>query len=556
MGWRALTGSVLRLTALYFSAPRPSFWPHVSMLDEPTTDEECDAIIKAIPCHCAETFTEFLCDFSTGANINAGDKTSAASTTTNGSWSTVTNIFLAASGTPFAGVVAGDFASVYIDGATTAVYIARVVTVTSSASITLSATAKSGTAPSTSATTRSCTVGGMWKGPNSAEAFPFNFVNSTMTDASADLVRVNFRNTATYTITAAMTHTVGTQIVFQGCTTSPGDLGKAIIDGGTSGASFQLLGLGVNGSNYTLRDMIFQNNGATGSAVGVATVGNRTITFERCVVNSVRGAGFNAATSAGLFVECEAYACNQNNGTLPAGFNLALGGSAAIRCVSHDNTGNAVSGFILAQSTMCLGCIADTNGLDGFQVTASNSAVQLNGCVAYGNTGAGIKSVTGGVTNIYVENCVLESNTSFGVNNSVATTIMVMRNCFTYSNNGGTGNAQTSGTIDDYGTTNLSASAFTAPTTGNFTLNNTAGGGGSVRAAGRGTFTQTATSYTGSASTPDGGACQVSDITSTDPGIANVKSGVTYNINGSALTGTLAPPVAGLTGAKTPGGYW
>ncbi len=517
MNWRSIVSRILLTIAVYLSAPSPTFWSHVSMLDDPTDQEVADAIYS-VPDHYAQTFTEFYCDNTTGANINAGDKTTAATTTTNGSWSTVTNIFLAASGTPFSGVSVGDFASVYVDGATTAVYIARVTTKTSSVSITLSSTAKSGTAPTTGATGISCTVGGMWKGPNAAENFPFNFVNSTMTDATPHFVRVNLRNTSQYNVTAAILHTVGTQITFQGCTASPGDLGKATIDGGTSGASYVIFTPGVNGSNFTIRDLICQNNGATGSAAGVATAGNREIVFERCVVNSVRGAGFTTITSAAQYIECEAYSCQQNNATAPYGFNIGVAGCTLIRCIAHDNTGNAVSGFGLTTTATCIGCVADTNGLDGFQLTATSSAFTLTGCVAYNNTGTGIKTLASGVNSTYLESCVLESNGSFGVNNASTTGIMVMRNCFTFSNNGGTGNAQTSGIIDDYNTTNLSASAFNAPTTGDFRRNSTAGGGASVAAAGRGSFTQTQASYTGSVSLPDAGACQsTSTPVSTQP---------------------------------------
>jgi hypothetical protein len=110
-------------------------------------------------------FTEFYCDASAGANVNAGDLTAnGVVTSTNGDWGNATaNRFTAASGTPFSGVSVGDFASVYLDGATIAVYIARVTAVNGGgASLDLSTTAISGTAPATGATGRSCTTGGAW----------------------------------------------------------------------------------------------------------------------------------------------------------------------------------------------------------------------------------------------------------------------------------------------------------------------------------------------------------------------------------------------------------
>src|SRR5215471_19155173 len=98
-------------------------------------------------------FTEFYVQ-STGSDVNAGSDTNtkASVTQTNGGWSTVTNIFTAASGTPFSGTSVGDYASIYVDGATTTGFVAQITQINGGgASITVSTTIKMGTAPTTSA---------------------------------------------------------------------------------------------------------------------------------------------------------------------------------------------------------------------------------------------------------------------------------------------------------------------------------------------------------------------------------------------------------------------
>src|SRR5262245_42336786 len=110
-------------------------------------------------------FEEF---YITGAddNVNAGSTTAntASVTETNGDWgNAAANRFTAASGTPFSAVTVGEWASIYNDGASTAVYVARVTAVNAGgASIDLSSTVKMGTAPTTGATGKSCKIGGAW----------------------------------------------------------------------------------------------------------------------------------------------------------------------------------------------------------------------------------------------------------------------------------------------------------------------------------------------------------------------------------------------------------
>lgn len=454
----------------------------------------------------ATSFTEFYTDTATGANINAGSTTGAALlTAANGNWDSSTGVFICAGATDLSAVTVGMWASVYIDAATTAVFVSRITAVVDATdTITVSLTIKSGTAPTTSATARSITIGGVWKGPNAAESFPFGFVQSTMVNASSHPVRVNIKSGTAYSITAAMTHANTGPIRWQGYTTTVGDMGRATIDGGTAGASYVLLTLSA--VNNDVVDLIFQNNGATGSAAGVA-VSAAECQISRCVFNSVRGFGLNVSVNASPAIECESYACNQSNTSATAGMTVFQ----AVRCISHDNVGSNSAGFILPSGAFVERCIADSNGEDGFKFTGTTQLI-LIGCDSYNNGADGIDMTSASAQSNFIESCNLINNTGWGINSSGAGPRNgSIFNCAfgsgTQANDSGAITAAISG-INEIGTITYASNLtpWVDPANGDFRINLAAAMG-----TGRGTFTQTAPSYTGTIGYPDIGAVQHRD---------------------------------------------
>jgi hypothetical protein len=449
-------------------------------------------------------FTEFCCR-SGGSNMNGGGlstgaepATTAVYSATNGGWNSGTGVFTPTSGDPSASVTVGDFAHVFTDGSTTPTFIGR-VTAVNSTTITVSTTAKSGTAPGTSGTGISINVGGAWAGPSGAVGFPFNFITNAQVDASSNRPRVNFKNDATYSITAAMTHTVQGPTVFQGYTSTFGDLGRATIDGGTSGASYILLALSGSGVDCTLSDLIFQNNGATGSATGLDASSNRNI-VTRCVVNSVRGHGF----AGGNLIECEAYSCNQSNTANTAGFGMASGSGMWAYCISHDNSGSNSSGFYAQGGhATAIGCIADTNGAHGFNLNGITLPVVMIGCDAYNNAGSGLRKQGTSSCNLIVRNCNFVSNGAYGVDASGSTlgNEGYLWNCGFHNNTTATVNGL--GPVVEVGSVTLGGVPYTDAANGDFRISLSA-----AKGTGRGTYTQTAASYTGTVGYPDIGAAQ------------------------------------------------
>lgn len=455
--------------------------------------------------------TNFCCR-SGGSNLNAGTRTgdttvpgtAADFTYASGTWVSATGVFTVASGNPATdGVAVGDFASVYADGASVTTLVGR-VTARDATTITVSTTAKTGTT-SDGTSNRTLKIGGAFAGPAGASGFPFNFLTNACSNASGDLPQINVKNDATYTISAAIS-TVNADLAIGGFTTAYEDRGRFTLDGGTSGASYNLFGTSI-GAQCRLFDCIMLNNGATGSAVGCFWNANAGV-VERCVVHDVRGAGFQSNTMT-RFIECEAYTCNVSNTANVGGFNTGGQGCEFIRCISHDNTGSNANGFHCASGTSFLDCIADSNGNIGFNFTTTGSV--LNHCDAYNNGSHGIQLTTAANSGIYAENCNLVKNGGSGIAGAGAGVKSGrIVNCGfgagTQANTGGT--VTTMGGVEETGSVTYTddATPWTDPANGDFRVSLAA-----AKAAGRGTFTQTAGSYAGTVAYNDIGAAQHQD---------------------------------------------
>lgn len=454
-------------------------------------------------------FVDFFCNASTGANINSGsDAGTVTYTSTNGNWSTSTNIFIPTDGTNpvSAGVVVGQYASIYVDGATLAVFIAKITAVTNAANgpITVSSSLRAGSVPTTSVTGRSIKVGGAWKGPNAASGFPLDLTVLPSLVAATDRMCVNLKNNASYVMTAGITETGSQNCQVQGYTTTVRDGGKAIIDGGTSGASYSILTTSAS-VGWSHIDLIFQNNGASGSTAMVVT--GASVSFIRCVFSGGRGGGLSPSALGAIIIECEAFGNNLSNTASIGGF---IGGGDYVRCISHDNTGSNTAGFFFAgasSATNYYNCIADTNGGIGFSVSNTGGTVHLHNCDSYNNTSDGLKATANKGT-FFAENCNFVKNGGWGMN--FATSFAATQ--FIYNCGFGSGSqANTSGTTTGiYSGQEISSITYASgvtpwfdPANGDFRINLLA-----ANFTGRGAFTETAASYAGTVGYPDVGAAQ------------------------------------------------
>jgi hypothetical protein len=179
-----------------------------------------------------------------------------------------------------------------------------------------------------------------------------------------------------------------------------------------------------------------------------------------------------------------------------------------LRCISHDNVGANSSGFIVDDGRL-VDCIADTNGSEGFNITASTLGVSLVNCDAYNNTGDGFDMTGGSSTTVYMENCNAIKNGGWGINSSGSSVRNgVIINCGfgagTQANTSGTINTNT-GAIAVSGTVTYASNAipYVDAPNGDFRITLS-----TAKNAGRGAFTQIAGSYAGTIGYPDIGAAQ------------------------------------------------
>lgn len=150
---------------------------------------------------------------------------------------------------------------------------------------------------------------------------------------------------------------------------------------------------------------------------------------------------------------------------------LACAGTAC-HCESFANTVTSFGGL----SINCLAYANTGATTDGF---FNNGAVSTYvGCVAYGNGRNGFNS-----TRQLLVNCIAEANGGFGFVNGGGSPLYGLINCGSYNNTSGRSSLG-SGPTFDTGAIQYTGSAFVNAAAGNFALNNTAGAGALLRAAG------------------------------------------------------------------------
>ena len=507
--WRSLVARILLVVSLFMSAPRPTFWRDVSQLrySELSDEEVCDSI-RSVPDHFAATWTEFYCNPINGSNLNGGSDSGSPSmsdTAGTGSWTSATNIYVSVATTGT--VTVGQFMSIYSSGAVAPAYTARVTVVTggsgSAWTITLSATAFTGVKPSTAAT-YFAQVGGAWQGPTGTNGWPIASMSVAAKNATGNFPRVNLKNNGVYSITASITVTTPSSnyIHYEGYTSSPGDGGRATIDGGTTGASYNLINFSNAGTDCEFVSLVFQNNGSTGSAAGLLSSTNSNSARQRfydCVFGNFAGAAFSVSGGGSVgqtFKECEFYACNlSNTASTYALMNQASG--IIDRCFFHDNLGSNTGGLSIGTGAVVTNCVFSGNGKAGIGIVNSGGPYSIDGCDFYNNGGSGIdcSPTTSGAGTIDVENCNFVKNDAEGINlGGGCTWAATVTNCGFGS---GT-QANTSGQVNSPGVASGNATIIGSityasgvtpwvdPVHGNFNINLAA-----AENTGRGNFTQT-----------------------------------------------------------------
>jgi len=291
-----------------------------------------------------------------------------------------------------------------------------------------------------------------------------------------------WQKAGTYTLTSSTANIAGGRVnltagganaanvtKWEGYQTTRGDRGtRPVISAGavTSVTLFTVAQLSV-----VVDNIIFDGNSGA-STTGFSVVSSRGSAQRLHVQNT---------TVKGLNIEggCFAYRCTATGCSGTSAFYMGVGsGQVIMDCEAYGNTTHGFNGEALSYSVIRCISSANTGTTDGFNI--SSTGVTIESCVAYGNGRHGFNFAPLGT--IGVTNCIAEGNTNTGFKAASVGQNIFLQNCAAYNN-----------TTANYDTTNLpnrtdcltgSASYFTNPGSGDFSLNNTADGGAAARATG------------------------------------------------------------------------
>lgn len=208
----------------------------------------------------------------------------------------------------------------------------------------------------------------------------------------------------------------------------------------------------VLGANY-LRAIRCKAYRCTTRGLHVNSSASNSVLLRRCEAELCSGTGAIVLDSAAAIADfCEAY----NNTTHGIAFSAA---AKAVKCIASGNSGASSDGFNAGSvGYYAEGCVAYGNGRDGFNLDSNSGfGTYLANCLAYGNSGEGF-GTDGIKSGAFLLNCAGGSNTS------------------------GNYNATNLPNVDNFQA--LTANPFTNAASGDFSLNNTAGGGAALRGAG------------------------------------------------------------------------
>lgn len=373
-------------------------------------------------------YTEFYMQ-TTGDNLNSGSTTSDAAsvTSTNGDWgNAAANRFTAASGTPFSGVVAGEWASIYLDAATSTVYTAEITAVNGGgASIDLSATNKIGTAPATGSTGRSCKVGGAW---GSLAVF-----TSLGTTTVALSTRINVKAGTYANTTTSRTMAIGgattTPVWIRGYNVTPGDLDD---DFSTAKPlwSWTTATLTISGVHVLLTN-ISTTTAATSTALSWSGANGK---LSRCRIEATGAGAASRALSPGAAV-LNVSACHFKASSSPTEVVLTSASSVFLGCI-FEGGGHGLN--VASVSTNVINSYFKNNGNHGINFNASAFSLNVFSSTFSAITNDAIRIAQTPAAS-YIVSCNFYNSGGYDINNSTGTdTNLVSRSNNNTNKSGGT----------------------------------------------------------------------------------------------------------------------
>lgn len=405
-----------------------------------------------------------------GSNLNSGSTNANAATytSTSGNFDGVSIFTPTDSSTPASSVNIGDWASIYPTGNSTTPYVAQVTAVAAgvNGTITLSTTAKFGTAPISNSGSRNAKVGGAWA--DFAMVASGSALNTgTVTQSTCINVKAaTYANTTTVR-TFAMAGSVTALLWWRGYKTTIGDQDANNV--AVAGTDIPTVTFTTANFNVTGVHQIFSNLDITSSSTTVVglVAGASNCEYYRL---RVRATGANAASKAAnssvsnsTFVACYFSA----TATAATVVSLAGNSNSMIGCVV---TGGIIGVGLTFTSALVFGSVFDSQAGDAINVGTGIAVSIINNSI-YAPAGHGVaitSSTSAIVLNNYFEN--VNQASKAGVANTSGTDTDIIRliangyfNC----------TSNTSAITESFSVFNngtLSSAAFTAPTTDDFSI--------------------------------------------------------------------------------------
>lgn len=279
----------------------------------------------------------------------------------------------------------------------------------------------------------------------------------------------------TYSITSASTNISGgcvtssTQFYIKGYQTTREDLGTPPLLQASGISTFTVFALSST-AGAVIKNISVDGAGLTSSRGFLITGGSYAY---YCNALNCTNTGFSSNSTNSFFIFCTATGCSSQP---------AINACNAYGCIAFSNT---ISGFLCSTAAriMLANCISYANSgatSDGFQITANLSSM-IN-CVAYNNGRDGFRL---GNPQMYVLNCIAEGHAAgFGFTHVSNDNGLYLQSCAGFDNNSGDVSLGTGQFCFNLDFVTGSASFFTTPGSGDFSLNTTAGGGAAARALG------------------------------------------------------------------------
>jgi hypothetical protein len=312
---------------------------------------------------------------------------------------------------------------------------------------------------------------------------------------------VYVKATGNYTVSATLTLTGEnpTPFTFIGYTTTRGDGGHATWTTATNSTPLLTAG-GSNPANFLFQNFTFTNTAGTKAEVlsGGASSQAFLISFRKCVFDGVKSAStaYVGGTFFNLpelsFDSCEIKNCSSHGVACSPGTSF-------VACIIHDNTSDGIhvtavgSGFNNCHEIYLERTVLYNNGAKGINIAEALPLVG-NAVAIFLVNSAILNSVSDGVfitaqtgnpiyANLFFMNAIIDSNGGFGVNNA-ALSLGAFRDYNSAWRANTSGDVNGTGVVKGSGDITLTADPFTNRASLDFTLNSTAGGGLSCRAAG------------------------------------------------------------------------